>query len=357
MKILIQDGAGVRDLEEGFASEDQMQRFLREHADLMPVEEIEPGASPLLCIGWEVGVASGSQDLLYVDENGLVTVVETKLRRNPEARRAVVGQVLEYASQMCAWSGARLEEQANKFFRSHDCPAEFRGKTLEQNLQFFLERTSSPRVGSFSYADFLSAIAANLEQGHIRLVIAIDEPPESLIQTVEFINRFSQHFEMYLIQLKRFHDRATEQNIFVPALFGKVERDRPPDTTPIKDWDDYRTDPRWSEARIAAAKDFVERVDGLLPGWQLTRRFHRAGVGMYYGRHDIVGVGITKSGQGVYFRLSDNPRLDLPHGVSTKRWSKQWLWYLGDFQKFKDEQLRSLCEASLHESGIQENEA
>jgi len=33
---------------------------------------------------------------------------------------------------------------------------------------------------------------------------------------------------MYLIQLKRFHDRASGHNIFVPALFGKVRTARPP---------------------------------------------------------------------------------------------------------------------------------
>jgi hypothetical protein len=228
MKILIQDEHGVRKLEEGYASEEEMQTFLRDHAELIPVDEIQLGTPPLLCIGWEVSVASGSEDLLYVDENGLLTVVETKLRKNPEARREVVGQVLEYGAQASAWSPNDIEMKAQKFLSSAECPQEYRGLTLEQAMRYFLERTGAPAREAFSYEDFLNLASGNLERGHIRLVIAIDEPPDPLLRIVEFVNRFSERFEMYLIQLKRFHDKATGQNIFVPALFGRVARKRLP---------------------------------------------------------------------------------------------------------------------------------
>jgi len=224
MKILIQDEHGVRELEEGYASEAELQMFLRDHADLIPADEIELGTAPLLCIGWEVNVPSGTEDLLYVDETGLLTIVETKLRRNPEARREVVGQILEYAAQACGWSPGDMEMKAQKFLCSQDCPPEYRGLTLEQALRHFLERTESPAREAFSYEDFLNLVSANLERGHIRLIIAIDEPPDPLLRIVEFVNRFSERFEMHLIQLRRFHDKASDQNIFVPALFGRVTK-------------------------------------------------------------------------------------------------------------------------------------
>lgn len=228
MKILIQDEHGVRELEEGYASEEELQVFLREHSELIPVDDIELGTPPLLCIGWEVSVASGSEDLLYVDETGLLTIVETKLRKNPEARREVVGQILEYGAQASAWSPDDIEVKAQKFLSSAECPQEYRGLTLEQAMRYFLEGTGSPAREAFSYENFLNLASGNLERGHIRLVIAIDEPPDPLLRIVEFVNRFSERFEMYLIQLKRFHDSATGQNIFVPALFGRVARKRPP---------------------------------------------------------------------------------------------------------------------------------
>lgn len=239
MKILIQDKDGVRKLEEGYASERELQVFLRDHSDLIPVDEIELGTPPLLCIGWEVGVASGTEDLLYVDETGLLTIVETKLRRNPEARREVVGQVLEYAAQACSWSPQDVELRAQKFFSSQDCPQECRGQTLEQALRYFLQRTESPAAETFVHDDFLNLVSSNLERGHIRLVIAIDEPPEPLLRIVEFVNRFSERFEMYLIQLKRFHDITSGENIFVPALFGRVATTRPTERTRTL-WDESR---------------------------------------------------------------------------------------------------------------------
>jgi hypothetical protein len=224
MKILIQDEHGVRELEEGYASEEELQTFLREHSELIPVDDIELGTPPILCIGWEVGVASGSEDLLYIDETGLMTVVETKLRKNPESRREVVGQILEYASYLCTWCASDIEKQAQEFFASDACPAEYKGSSLDGALEVFMDKVESPRRTDFAYEEFLTAVTANLERGHSRLVIAIDEPPDPLLRIVEFVNRFSERFEMYIIQLKRFHDKATAANIFVPALFGRVAR-------------------------------------------------------------------------------------------------------------------------------------
>lgn len=238
MKILIQNENGVRELEEGYASEEELQVFLREHSELIPVDDIKLGTPPLLCIGWEVGVASGSEDLLYIDETGLMTVVETKLRKNPESRREVVGQILEYASQLCSWSASDIEVQAEKFFANDVCPAEYKGLSLRNALEVFMEKTESPRRGGFVYEEFLTWIATKLERGHIRLVIAIDEPPDPLLRTVEFVNRFSDRFEMYLIQLRRFRDSASRQNIFVPALFGRVSQ--PTKVGPVQVWDRTR---------------------------------------------------------------------------------------------------------------------
>ncbi len=237
MKILIQrNGEKPRELTEGYADEKQLQEFLRDYADLIPVEEIELGTPPLLCIGWEVHAASGSEDLLYVDETGLLTVVETKLRKNPEARRAVVGQVLEYAADTYEWTTEDVISRAQRFLSSQDCPTEYGRFTFEEALKHFLEKTGSPAQEDFEYSEFLDKIKGNLERGHIRLIIAIDEPPPSLVRTVEFVNRFSERFEMYLIQLKRFHDATTEQNIFVPALFGGVG-ERGAGGRPRRQWD------------------------------------------------------------------------------------------------------------------------
>ena len=273
MRILVQDARGVRALEEGFASEEELQRFLKEHSDLMPLEEIDLNAAPLLCIGWEVGLASGAEDILYVDETGLLTVVETKLRKNPEARREVVGQILEYAAQMATWTSADVERQAEKFFASPEAPKVHAGFSLEKAMGMFLQAYGTG--AGFSYVDFLGRVQTNIERGHFRLVIAIDEPPAPLLKTVEFVNRFSERFEMYLVQLKRFRDEATRQNIFVPALFGRVAR---PPGPPGRSWD--------KESFLQQAS---QKSPGCLPVLQRLIAFAEGEKAIVWGRGASVG--------------------------------------------------------------------
>jgi hypothetical protein len=344
MKILIQDEHGVRELEEGYATEEELQTFLRDHAELIPVDEIELGTPPLLCIGWEVSVASGSEDLLYVDETGLLTIVETKLRKNPEARRAVVGQVLEYAADAAAWQPADIEARAGRFLASEECPEEYRGLTFERAVRAFLQRTNSAAAETFSYAGFLNQTRANLEKGHIRLIIAIDEPPASLLRTVEFVNRFSERFELYLIQLKRFHDHATGANIFVPALFGRVPKPTQPEEW---DWDKYRARLGWSADDVQRAQFLLARLEQIGKSWDLETRFHQGWIDVRcYGRARF-GVQVTKqAGLELFFWTRQMPKDKLPNGVAIRQ-TKEMAFLSGTLESLDDAQITRLCEATL----------
>ncbi len=46
------------------------------------------------------------QELVY--PRGYLTIVETKLWRNPEARREVVGQIVDYAKELSTWDVEEL---------------------------------------------------------------------------------------------------------------------------------------------------------------------------------------------------------------------------------------------------------
>lgn len=100
----IERGNGRRLDRSGFASveltEDRLQALLADHPEVLPIEDIDPSFSPPRTVGREVLTAAGLIDVLYVSPAGLVTIVETKLWRNPEARREVVGQILDYAKEL-----------------------------------------------------------------------------------------------------------------------------------------------------------------------------------------------------------------------------------------------------------------
>lgn len=85
---------------------------LLDHApDLLPVEAVDDRVMPpLLSLGREISTPIGSIDNLFISQNGYVVLVETKLWRNPEARRSVIAQILEYASHIRSWRYSDLDQ-------------------------------------------------------------------------------------------------------------------------------------------------------------------------------------------------------------------------------------------------------
>src|SRR6266571_3337375 len=65
----------------------------------------------------EMPIGDWSLDHLFVDEQAIPTLVEAKLAGNPEARRAVIGQIIEYAANAAEfWDRGRLREKAAEYW-------------------------------------------------------------------------------------------------------------------------------------------------------------------------------------------------------------------------------------------------
>ncbi|TET40272.1 MAG: hypothetical protein E3J66_07075 [Dehalococcoidia bacterium] len=201
-KILVIEGDKATLLDKiKFTGEGKLQDYLEKYPSLIPLGEIVEGASDLLCIGREVGVPSGSIDLLFIDKDGLLTVVETKLARNPEARRTVIGQIIEYASYISKWTADDVYRVANGYLKSN--LDEIIGERSEQ--EFLAE-------------DFRSNIEQNLKDGKIRCIIAVDELVEPLRATVSFLNSYS-NFDILLLQVSSFEE-SKARTVLIPSLFG-----------------------------------------------------------------------------------------------------------------------------------------
>ena len=102
-------------------SENWLQKLIHENPQILPIDEIESGFAPLISIGREISTSVGYIDNLYISPNGYLTLVETKLWRNPEAKREVVGQILDYAKELTTWSFSKLNEsikQSNEIFQN-----------------------------------------------------------------------------------------------------------------------------------------------------------------------------------------------------------------------------------------------
>ncbi len=72
-------------LTEKVFQEEWLQRLLQNSPQLLPVAEIDAIYAPLVSIGREVATKAGYIDNLFISPKGYVTIVETKLWRNPQA--------------------------------------------------------------------------------------------------------------------------------------------------------------------------------------------------------------------------------------------------------------------------------
>ena len=210
-----------------FVVESELQNCLEKFPELIPLKEIDPESPPLLAIGREVSLPEGAAiDLMYVDAGGILTIVETKLARSYQARRAVIGQIVEYASYILKWTAEDIERIANEYLSSNRLRSQYQGKKLREIIPK-LAREGVPEQGErFSVEDFKSNLERNLREGRIRLIVGIDEVVEPLRETVIFLNSFST-FDIFLLQVRRF-EGTNKREIFVPSLFGYAPKVIPP---------------------------------------------------------------------------------------------------------------------------------
>jgi hypothetical protein len=205
-KILFIEGDNIRALEETeLAEESKLQDYLKDYPALIPLDDVVEGASELICIGKEVTVPSGAMDLLFIDKDGLLTVVETKLVKNPGYRREVIGQILEYASYISQWSVDKVYELANSVAQG-------------DFDNFMLNKYPD----SFSQDDLRNSIEQNLKDGKIRLIIAVDKLIEPLRRLVTFLNYHSD-LKILLLEVSSYEGKGKEK-VLAPHIFGYVTK-------------------------------------------------------------------------------------------------------------------------------------
>ena len=149
-----------------------LQRLIFDHPELLPISEIEPAFGPLHRLCRELPTPVGPLDLLFTNPFGLLTLVECKLWRNPEARREVVGQLLDYAKEFTRWTYSELMEAVQHSRHTSVDPLE----QLRANTEDFDESA------------YIDAVTANLRRGRFLLLIVGDGIRES----VEELGRFLQ---------------------------------------------------------------------------------------------------------------------------------------------------------------------
>lgn len=106
--------------EDGKRREAFIQNLVHDHPNLVPMAEIEPAFSPLMAVCKELPTPAGYLDNLWITPWGGLVLGEAKLVRNPQARREVVAQALDYARAVADWSFDDLEAAVRIALRQPD---------------------------------------------------------------------------------------------------------------------------------------------------------------------------------------------------------------------------------------------
>lgn len=186
--------------ERGF-TEFWLQQRLFENPQSLPFGEIDPAYQTVCPLCMEMNTGAGPIDIVYVTPQGRLVIVETKLWRNPEARRKVIGQILDYAKELAQWSFADLQREVS------------RRTGIKGNAPYKLVTKRFPDVDE---AHFVDGVSHSLSRGDFMLIIAGDGIKRDANAIVQFLQeagnlRFvlamvetavykHQHKDLYLIQ-------------------------------------------------------------------------------------------------------------------------------------------------------------
>jgi hypothetical protein len=234
MPLLYRSGKGRWEEVPGasYKNEEELRQLLVDSPNILPIEEL-PGLDTTVqvTVGREAPLGSGYVDVLWIDTEGQLTVVEVKLRKNPEVRREVVAQAVSYA--------AFLEGMARDDFERNIVRPYLEGAHDSDELNGDLPDV----IANLSESDvdgpgFWSGLDASLINGFIRVLIVVDEAHPQLRRTISYLNRHSD-FEIYLIEVgfhrstDRRHEILSPQILDVAASGSKGTASG----SPGRDWD------------------------------------------------------------------------------------------------------------------------
>ncbi len=204
----------VRMDEKSYDREDLLQELLVKYPNLLAGDQID-SARPRrwLLVKREAELASEedgtnrwSVDHLFLDQDGIPTIVEVKRSSDTRIRREVVGQMLDYAANAILY----WPEKIRSMFESY---CESTGKDPQRELAIFLK-------GEIDIETFWTRVDTNFQAGKIRLLFVADKIPKELNSIITFLNKQMEFAEVLGIEIKQF--AGQEMQTLVPRVIGQT---------------------------------------------------------------------------------------------------------------------------------------
>lgn len=181
------------------AREKLLQEILFDHPELLPIEEIDPGSSRVAAICRELALPGATGpvflDMVGVTRRGRLVLVECKLWRNPQARREVIGQVLEYAGLLRNFSYGDFSELVRR-------------RTGRSGSNILWDIAAGP-LGLTDEARFVDAVSESLAAGAFDLIVVGDGIRVEVEAVRDFLEAAAGlRAKLALVELRTWTDEA-----------------------------------------------------------------------------------------------------------------------------------------------------
>jgi hypothetical protein len=203
----------VRRVPQGEARREATLRdLIADHPEILPVHDLDPSYGRLVTVTKELSIPGvGFVDVVLIDEHGRLVVVECKLWRNPQARREVVGQILDYARELSRFGYEDLQRQVSIATRR------------QGNVLYALACEAG---GTLDEAEFVDRVTRDLAAGRFLLLVAGDGIAEGTRRIGEYLRaQPGLAFNFGLIEMAEYrHTDAsgTEHTIMQPRVLAQT---------------------------------------------------------------------------------------------------------------------------------------
>jgi hypothetical protein len=214
--IFVLQGNEVTELlDQPFETEDVFQRLLAAHPNLLAGGQVRNETPRRWLLvrremdvpGEEAGAGRWALDHLFLDQDGVPTLVEVKRISDTRIRREIVGQMLDYAANAVAYWPA--EEIQRRFLAR--CEAQ--GLDPADELSELLQDEND--VDSF-----WNKVKTNLHARRIRMLFVADVVPPELRRIVEFLNEQMDPAEVLALEIRQYG--KGELRTLVPRIIGQT---------------------------------------------------------------------------------------------------------------------------------------
>jgi hypothetical protein len=200
----------------GFPDEAALHGLVEHAPHILPLA----GLPQMVVVGREVLLGGNWADLIAVEATGRLAIIEIKLARNAEARRAVVAQILTYAAFL---RGMDLDALEREILAPHLQKRGFDGLAAAIS--------ASDQTGSFDATAFSAGLRESLQEGRFRLVLVLDDAPAELVRLTGYLEAVTDKLLIDLIVVTSY--QVGGQQLVVPQRVD-AERQLEHPTTPTQ---------------------------------------------------------------------------------------------------------------------------